>query len=318
MTPTSPNGISTSSSSSAGTTESWPAISGAKAPTSTSERNYDQLVNGARPIPFLSASSPIDPGAPLGNINVYESDGNSSYQGLWFTLQKRFSKGFQLNLSYTYSKSIDDNSQNNQGLVIQDSNNIRGDRGLSDFDARNRFVLNGIYNLPFQGNRLKSGWQIAVIPTLQSGNPLNFHATSAALTGSANLRPDVTGPVNTGYFPSPNLSASAVGWVSNPSVIVNQGSGGVPLTFGNLGRNVVIGPGVANLDMNIVKNTKITERIMFQLRADAFDLFNHPNFTNPVTTAGSATLGVITSGTRTPSGDFGSSRQLQLAIKLIF
>ena len=102
------------------------------------ERNYNQLVNGVRPYPALSASSPIDPGMPLGNILVYESDGNSSYNGLWLTAQKRFAKGLQFRPSYTWSKSIDDNSRNSQGLVIQNSNNIRGDRGLSDFDARNR------------------------------------------------------------------------------------------------------------------------------------------------------------------------------------
>ena len=282
-------------------------------------RNYDQFINGARPIPFLSANSPIDPGLPLGTIQVFESDGNSSYNGLWVTGQKRFSKGLQFNVAYTYSKSIDDNSQNNQALVLQDSYNIKGDRGLSDFDARNRVVINGIYNFPFHGNRLKEGWRVAGVGTVQSGNPLNFHATSAAFTGSALLRPNVTGIVNTGYLPSSNGSASAIGWISNPSVIVNQGTAaGTVLGFGNLGRNVIIGPGVSNVDFNLAKVTKITERVSFEIRADASDMFNRHNFTNPGTTAGSATLGVITGGTRAPAGDFGSSRQMQLAMKLMF
>lgn len=284
-------------------------------------RNYDQFINGARPIPTLSSSSPIDPGAPLGTINVYESDGNSSYNGLWLTAQKRFSHGLQFDLAYTYSKSIDENSQNQQGLVIQDSYNIRGDRGLSDFDARNRVVVNAIYNLPFKGNRFKDGWRIAGVGTAQSGNPLNFHATSALLTGSALLRPNVTGPIQAGFFPAPasNGSASSIGYISNPGVIVNQGTAaGTVLSFGNLGRNVVIGPGVANLDLNLAKVTKINERLDLEIRADASDLFNHANFTNPGTTAGAATLGIITLGTRSPAGDFGSSRQMQLAMKLIF
>jgi hypothetical protein len=238
---------------------------------------------------------------------------------LWLTAEKRFSHGLQFNAAYTYSKSIDENSQNNQGLVIQDSYNVKGDRGLSDFDARNRIVVNAIYNLPFKGNRFKEGWRLAGIGTAQSGNPLNFHATSAALTGSALLRPNVTGPINTGFIPASNGSASSIGYISNPSVIVNQGTAaGTVLGFGNLGRNVVIGPGVGNIDLNIAKVTKITERINLEIRADALDLFNHANFTNPVTTAGSATLGVITGGTRAPAGDFGSSRQMQLAMKLIF
>ena len=67
-----------------------------------------------------------------------------------------------------------------------------------------------------------------------------------------------------------------------------------------------------------MRNFKIRERMNFQLRADVYDMLNHPNFTNPVTTIGSTTLGLITGGSRTPAGDFGSSRQIQLAMKLIF
>jgi hypothetical protein len=102
-------------------------------------------------------------------------------------------------------------------------------------------------------------------------------------------------------------------------VFINQGTtAGTTLGFGNLGRNVVSGPGFADTDIALVKNTKFRERYNIQLRADVYNLLNHPNFTNPVTTIGSATLGVITGGTRTPSGDFGSSRQMQLSIKLQF
>ena len=162
-------------------------------------------------------------------------------------------------------------------------------------------MVNAIYNLPFRGNRFKDGWRIAGVGTAQSGSPLNFHATSAALTGSALLRPNVTGPIETGFIPASNGSASSIGYISNPWVIVNQGTAaGTVLSFGNLGRNVVIGPGVANLDLNIAKVTKISERLNLEIRADASDLFNHPNFNNPGTTAGSATMGIITVGTARP------------------
>src|SRR5205807_4392356 len=113
-------------------------------------RNINQLVNGVKPYATLSANSPIFPGRPLGpTILVEESGGNSNYNALWVTATKRFAKGLQFNTSYTFSKSIDYNSRNNQGLTVQDSYNIRGDRGLSDFDARHRWVLSGIYDLPF-------------------------------------------------------------------------------------------------------------------------------------------------------------------------
>jgi hypothetical protein len=283
-------------------------------------RNYNQLLpNGAKPYPALSAGSPISPGVALGNITVYEGVGNSSYNGLWVTLDKRLSKGLQFSISETFSKSIDENSRNNQGLVLQDSNNVRGDRGLSDFDARNRLVVSGVYELPFKGNRLKEGWQVSLIEQLQTGNPLNFRTTNTSFTGSALLRPNVTGPVETGFTPALNGSATSVTYIQNPTVLVDQGK-----AFGNLGRNAITGPGFSNLDFALVKNTTIIgERFRVQFRIDAFDLLNQVNFTNPslsvpVTSPAIPTLGVISLGTRFPAGDGGSSRQIQAVIKLIF
>jgi hypothetical protein len=80
----------------------------------------------------------------------------------------------------------------------------------------------------------------------------------------------------------------------------------------------VIGPGFSNMDFSVVKNTKITEGVNLQVRCDAFDLFNQTNFNQPVSTIGSATTGLITAGTRFAAGDSGTSRQLQLAMKVIF
>lgn len=286
---------------------------GSKGTNLNVERNYNQLVNGGRPIPALSTSSPIDPGLPLANILVYESVGNSNYNGLWVTANKQFAKGLQFSVAYTYAKSIDENSRNQQGLVIQDSNNVRGDRGLSDFDVRHRVVVNGVYMLPFSGNRLKEGWQISLIETAQTGSPLLFRTSNSAFTGSTLLRPNVTGPVVTGYSPATNGSATSVTYIQNPSVFVNPGN-----AFGNLGRNAITGPGFFNLDFSLVKNTKITEAFKLQARIDAFDIFNQVNFANPTLTIGSATTGLITTGTRFPAGDGGTSRQLQLSMKLIF
>ncbi len=274
-------------------------------------RNYNQLVNGVRPYRALSANS-IDAGTPLQNITVYESVGSSSYNGLWVEAKKRFSKGLQFSTSYTWSKSIDDNSRDIQGVVVQNSYNIRGDRGLSDFDARNRVVVSGVYDLPFRGNRLVEGWEFALNEQVQSGNPINFHTTNTGFTGNGNLRPNVAGPIVTGYSPATNGNASYVSYIQDPGVLVNPGN-----AFGNLGRNVVIGPGFSNLDFAIVKNTQISERFRWQIRADAFDLLNQANFGQPGSTVGSSTLGLIT-GTRFPPGDSGSSRQLQVAMKLIF
>jgi hypothetical protein len=270
-------------------------------------RNINQPINGVRPFPTLSASSPIRPGAALGNITEIDSTGNSSYNALWVTANKRLSRGFQFNASYTFSKSLDYNSQNSQGVIVQDSYNIRDSRGLSDYDARHRFVVSGIYELPFSGNRFVEGWQLATIVQSQSGNPVNIITGINTFNGVANtLRPDVVGPIT---YPG-----TVEQWF-DPSVFVNPTT---PVThFGNLGRNVVIGPGFNNTDFSIIKNTKFSETTRMQFRAEFFDIFNHANFGQPGRVVGTATIGRITN-TRFNTGDSGSSRQVQFAMKFLF
>ena len=209
-------------------------------------RNINQRVNGVLPFPSLRSNDPFRQNVPLVNIIQIEGTGNSSYNALWLTATKRLSRGFQFNTSYTFSKSIDYNSLNSQGVVIQDNFNVRGSRGLSDYDARHRFVFSGIYELPFHGNQLVEGWQLGTIVQSQSGNPVNIVVNNAALTGVNNtVRPNVTGPID--ILGTPNR------WFDIAPFVVP------PNQFGNLGRNVVIGPGFNNTDFSVIKRTKLTE-----------------------------------------------------------
>jgi hypothetical protein len=268
-------------------------------------RNINQPINGVRPFTRLSGSSPISPGAALANITQVEGTGNSSYNALWSSVSKRFSTGWQLNASYTWSKSIDYNSLTSPPTVVtvQDSYNTRGDRGLSDFDARHRFVVYGIYDLPLNGNEIKAGWQLSGIVQVQSGNPINVVTSNATLTGTANsVRPDVNGPVQ--------LVGTVDRWFDTTAFTA------VP-RLGSLGRNVIIGPGFSNVDFSVLKNTRLSERLTLQFRAEAFDLFNHANLGQPSRVVGTASFGRITN-TRFPTGDSGSSRQIQFAAKLMF
>ncbi|HEV2304588.1 MAG TPA: TonB-dependent receptor [Candidatus Acidoferrales bacterium] len=274
-----------------------------------------------RPFPSLSASSPIDPGSALGNITQVDSSGNSNYNALWVTANKRFSQGLQFNASYTYSKSYDYNSLNTN--AVEDSTNPRLNYGPSDFDARNRFVINAVYDLPFKGNRLVSGWEVAGISQAQAGNPLTVIFLDSTPTGSFTLRPDASAALQTESVPFG--AGYGIQWIANPSVLsaprVVGPNGGFIYHFGNLSRNTVIGPSFVNTDFSIIKHTKITERIDSEFRAEFFDIFNHPNFGDPNLTFGgnspSGTFGLISS-TRFPTGDFGSARQIQLALKLEF
>jgi len=280
------------------------------------ETNANQYINGVKPYASLSPSSPIDPGRSVGTITVMDSSANSAYNALWATLSRRMAKGLQFNGSYTWSRSMDDNSRTAEGLVVQNSYNAHADWGMSDYDARNRFSFNGIYELPFHSNRWVAGWQIAPIVTLQSGNPISFKTSVASFTGVATLRPSVTGPVYTGNSAPTNNNATYVTYVKNPSVFIAPTN-----AFGNLPRNVIVGPSFNDVDIALFKNTSLgrspESALTLQFRADAFDILNHPNFGQPNVTVGSSTFGLISS-TRFPTGDSGSSRQLQLALKLLF
>jgi hypothetical protein len=265
-------------------------------------RNINQPINGVRPYPTLSDSSPILPGAAVGNITQTESTGKSSYNALWATVNQRLRNGLQLNAYYTWSKSLDYNSLSSQGVVAQNSYDLRADRGPSDFDARHRIVISGLYEFPFAGNQLIEGWELATIFQAQSGNPVNIIISNSTINGIPNtIRPNVTGPIA-------NIG-SVERWFDTSVFVAGAG-------FGSLGRNVVIGPSFINTDFSIIKNTKLGERMRLQFRAEFFDLFNHANFGQPGNLVGSAAFGRIIN-TRFPTGESGSSRQVQFALKLL-
>lgn len=275
---------------------------GSKATHLTLLRNINQPIKGLRPFPVVSQSSAILPGTPLGNVLQTESTGNSSYNALWISASRPLWHGFEINTYYTWSKSLDYNSLSSQGIVVQNSYDLRGSRGPSDFDARHRFVARAIYDLPFRGGRLAEGWQAALILQAQSGSPVNIVTSTSTVTGVANtLRPDVTGPIA--------IIGSVNRWFDT-SVFTPV------LRFGDLGRNVVTGPGFFNTDLSIAKATELSDRIRLQIRAELFDLFNHANFGQPGNVVGTPGFGVITN-TRFPTGESGSSRQVQFGIKLM-
>jgi outer membrane receptor protein involved in Fe transport len=288
-------------------------------------RNLNQFVNGVRPYPRLSATSPILPGATVGNITEGTTLGESHYNSLWVSLNKRMAKGLQFNASYTLAKSTDTNSQNNSGVVGQDSTNIIESLGPSDFDVRHRFVINAIYELPFKGNRFAEGWQLGIITQLQSGSPLTILTNVNTFTGNATLRPDLSGSVTPTGSPNQWFSNASVCDPRTPATCTGNAAFTIPVSaagvfhFGNMGRNAILGPGFSNTDFSVTKNMKLSGDVRLQFRAEAFDVFNHANFGNPGRTAtpGSTSFGLITA-TRFPAGDSGSSRQLQFALKLLF
>jgi len=288
-------------------------------------RNINQLVyapgatTGTRPYPKTLVASPgVAAGTPLSNITYNDYAGMSNYNALWVTARKALRGGLEFNTTYTYSKSMDENSQSGNG--VQDNYNPAGSYGLSDFDVRHHFVFSGTWTLPFHGNRLKDGWLLADVTQIQTGNPLNVVTSSTYTGASGNIRPSLLGKPSVGIHTAlanyniPYIVGSACATPTAGCVFYTP-----TLGFGTMERNSLTGPGFSDTDVSIQKTTKVAESVAFVLRMDAFDVFNQANFGNPVLTAspGSTSFGNITA-TRGAIGDAGSSRQLQFAARVTF
>lgn len=319
----------------------------------------DGFYGTARPFLTLPLTSPVlpaqcaapNPACTFGNITQINSVGNSNYNAGWVTLNKHFSHGFEVLASYTYSHAFDYNSlSSDESIPLQNAYNPRGDYGPSEYDVRNRFVLSGFYELPFQGNRLVSGWQLGIVTQAQSGSPLTpllsiNTGTGTTLTVRPNQLEHVTPTGNphefynntvlcepfngtpTGTAPAiPNCATTPDAAFAVPCTFsdtpTTPGSNNYPVipgscTPGDMQRDALLGPDFVNTDFSVVKNTKLTDKFNLQFRTEFFDIFNHPNFGNPNNIVTSSAFGQVTS-TRFPAGDFGSAREIQFALKLSF
>lgn len=274
---------------------------------------------GVRPFQRIAATSPISAGAVVSGVNIFQvsSISSSNYNAMWFTARKAFRNGLNFNFNYALSKSLDEGSLS--GTLFQDNTRPALNYGPSDFDTRNRIAFNAIYDLPFHGNRFVEGFRLAGITQWQSGNPINVTTTSTFTGSSGVLHPNLLRPVQYSKTQTSNVT---VRWINSTvctqAATTSDCTFQIPTTgFGSLSRNALVGPGFADVDFSFEKNTALTEKLKLQLRLDAFDVFNHASFSQPVSSVNSSSFGLITA-TRFPVGDLGSSRQLQLIGKIIF
>ena len=195
---------------------------------------------------------------------------------------------------------------------------MRAERGLSDFDVRQRFVLSSTWTLPFgerqrwlkQGLGAKSlgGWQLANILTLQSGQPMTA-VLSTALSGTQSNgtdRPDlIASPNLPAGLRDPNRWFDTQAFQSPPIFYDALGAYSIP---GNEGRNVITGPGLAVWDTSLQRQLRLSERASLLFTADFFNLTNHPNFDRPGLIVGTSNFGLISSAE--------NSRQIQFALRI--
>ena len=256
----------------------------------------------------------------IGVLNALQTNGRSNYNSLQSNLVHRFSHNFQAQVAYTLGHSIDDGSASSGletgGGARSNPYNFHSERGNSNFDIRQTLRVNGVYMLPFKGNKLVQGWQLSGIMSKTTGPPLVVATgIDQALTGqAANQRPNFASGVT-----AESLQVGTVGQWYNPLGYSIQTAG----TEGNAGRNVLRGPGVFNLDASLLKDTKIpkiSEQFTVQFRAEFFNILNHENFgtpnlalfTNATGTRNAAAGQIVTSNAGT------IPRQIQFAVRVVF
>ena len=248
----------------------------------------------------------FDPG-----ILTSANDANGNYNGGFVKVEKSYSNGLFLLSSYTFSKSIDNNSGEIESNDTRDRTNKRLDRSRSRYDQRHRFVASYGYELPFGkgkpflgdtrgiGGFVVSGWNLQGILSLLSGLPFSVTAASVHNTGS--FIPQYANRVADGKLdhPTPNL------WFD-----VNAFTQPAVGTQGNAARNVLDGPSYKNFDLSLTKNNHLTERVNLQFRAEFFNIVNHPNFGLPNANISNTAKGTITS--------VADGRDIQFGLKLIW
>ena len=244
-------------------------------------------------------------------------DGWEKYHALTLTFTQHLWRGLVVNANYAWSKALDDASNpgadNAEPNFPQDPANLAAEKGLSDFDHRHRFVTNFLYQIPLLKNSagwthtVFGEWQVGGIWTLQSGAPFTVNlSTDLANNGeplsAPSQRPNLTCNPNRG----PKTTAQ---WF-NASCF----SAPAPFTYGNAGRDIVIGPGLDDFDATLQKEFPIRESVKLQFRLDVFDFFNHPNFNAPIgagrTFSASTSFGQITSAN--------DPRDMQFSLRLAF
>jgi len=279
--------------------------------------------NGNQAAPTTNVNSPNAVRRPIpkidNSITVFNSIADSSYNSLQARFEKRFSRGLSFIASYTWSHSLDIASSANLGSANNSgpryfSVHPEWEKGNSDFDVRQRFAMGYIYELPFGHekrfwnavsgpvNQIIGGWQVSGITTISSGNWFTITDGNSNFANSdGGQRPDLVSGQN------PNGKPCIAGTYFNTCAFVDPPLG----SFGNLGRNTVLGPGYQTWDVSFIKHLALSEKTRLEFRAEFFNLPNHANFTggsglDPT----SSSYGFVTSA-RDP-------REIQFGLKLYY
>jgi Carboxypeptidase regulatory-like domain/TonB dependent receptor len=291
--------------------------------------NFPVQVNGLYGTALTNGTVQPNPRPNLnfGVLNLRNTDAYSNYHSLQTSVKRNFANHFQAQVSYTYSKTMDvgsgdagpDNDATGSSQVVMNPLNTRQDYARANFDFTHVLKINGIYELPFTRNEFVKGWRLSAIVSAQSGNPFTVldgfdQIGNGQTSKNSNARPNLNPACLAG---GTQIIQSNVNQWYNPSCFTLGPAG----SFGNVGRNTLVAPGLQNTNLAILKRTaipKISEQFVLEFRGEVRDLLNHANYglpnqalyNNGITR--NTTAGQIT--TTNPLGN----RTVQLALRATF
>ncbi|MGH9668102.1 MAG: hypothetical protein ACRD9L_27095, partial [Bryobacteraceae bacterium] len=271
--------------------------------------HLDRSYYNNTPLPGPGTIQPRRPNQLFGVIRTVQNDEIANYQGLSVILRKHFSHGLQFQANYTWSHTLDVTTDSNGGGAPMNPYAWGLDYGNSNWDVRHRFVASYVWEIPFfrgASHTLRNAfgnWQINGITTLQGGFPINVtYGTDTANTSSGGSnRPDLVSAPTADCGDGHLTGCIAAAAFAIPGLYA----------YGNAGRNLVTGPHLFTTDLSLFKNFQIAETARFELRFEAFNVTNSPEFSNPGSTFGTASFGNIT-------GTSIDNRDLQLGAKLVW
>jgi hypothetical protein len=246
------------------------------------------------------------------------ADANANYHSLQVDARKRFSRGFSLQLAYTWSKSIDEGSTDNaEGSTVSNPYDyLKAERGLSSFDRRNVLAVNGVWNVPGLGGsgplaRTLGGWQLSGTLQKSSGAPFSIvtGADTALIGASRAAGPQRVNQVGDPFMDVSRSRAELIAKYFNTAAFRAPATG----TFGNTGRDIITGPGSLNTNVAILKSFRLSSRESFgkmQFRAEAYNLLNFVNLGNPANALNASNFGQISSA--------GAGRVIQFGLRYDF
>ncbi|MBK5292423.1 MAG: TonB-dependent receptor [Acidobacteriia bacterium] len=324
-------------------------------------RSITNLITGVDTNPVTGAAIVTRQfGDRFAEVDIKTSGGNDSYNALQTSFSRRYHRGLTIGGQWTWGHSLGTSAGSNEARTVQDPFHYRGDRGNNNFDVRHSMNLNLLYELPF-GKGVLGGWQVGGILNARTGLPVEVGITRNDVvyrdnrTGAIVNSPILVGgsPVTSAIINTPGGGASRN--VRRPDLVagvnpylktgdklyfINPAAFAMPQpgTYGNLARNALSGPGMAQFDLTLHKRFPVRERIHLEFRAEMYNLFNHANFANPSSrlnnslgtaarqiqpgqpfdaSSAGGTFGVINRTLERAVG-LGTSRQAQLSLRLVF